>query len=534
MGCIQTNGDFVERIMDFIWIFFAFVCGFFFKFLSLPPLVGFLCAGFILNFLGVTPDANIHTLANLGITLMLFTIGLKLNFKDLMKTEVLVGSIAPGFIWIALFASFSILYMSVGLAYFSVLTWKTAALLGFALSFSSTVCIVKVLEDSGEMKTRHGKIAVAVLIVQDIAAVIFLAVATDKLPSLWAFGLLGLFLVKPLLDRLLNASGHGELLPLTGLFLALGGYEIFDLVDLKGDLGALILGIIMSSHHKSPELAKSLLSFKDLFLIGFFLSIGFVALPDWQMISMALFICVLLPVKFLLFFFILNALKLRARTSYLAGLLLTNFSEFGLIVVALSVEQGWLDKDWMVILAISVSISFVFTSVLYRFSHLGYMKWKPFIKSFERNCRLIEDAYVQPENAAVFVIGMGRVGKGSYEALSKAMGAKVWGIDADAVRVKQQQQLGKQVIWGDAEDADLWERIDLSSIKLMLMATPSIDDIDNICQQLQAAGYTGKLAAVARYEDERERLLASGIDKVFNFYTEVGQGFADESLQMIS
>lgn len=520
--------------MDFIWIFFAFVCGFAFRFLSLPPLIGFLGAGFLLNFLGVQPDANLQILADLGITLMLFTIGLKLNIRDLLKAEVFLSSTTTVVGWTALFAGFSMLYMSFGLAYFDLLDWETAAILGFALSFSSTVCIVKVLEDSGEMKTRHGKLAIGVLIVQDIAAVVFLAAATGKVPSIWALGLFLLIPFKPILDKLLHSAGHGELLPLTGLFFALGGYELFTLVGMKGDLGALVLGVLMSSHIKSSELAKSLLSFKDLFLIGFFLSIGFVTLPDWSMIVMSLFICILLPVKFVLFFVVLNALKLRARTSYLSGLLLGNYSEFGLIVVALSVSQGWLASDWLVILAISVALSFVFTSIAYRFAHRFFGAKKHWIKRFESEHRLPEDAYVQPDHASIFVVGMGRVGKGSYEALSHAVGDKVWGLDADVERVQYLQSKNKQVIYGDAEDADLWERIDVTSINLILLALPAIDDIENICRQLREAEYKGQIAAVARYEDERKHLIDAGVDKVFNFYTEVGAGFAEESLQLIA
>ena len=86
--------------------------------------------------------------------------------------------------------------MWLGFAYFADLSFKTAALLGFAVSFSSTVCIVKVLEESGEMRTRHGKLAIAVLVMQDVAAVLFLVVATGKVPSIWALALFGLFLVK--------------------------------------------------------------------------------------------------------------------------------------------------------------------------------------------------------------------------------------------------------------------------------------------------------------------------------------------------
>ncbi|WP_102795516.1 cation:proton antiporter [Bowmanella denitrificans] len=519
--------------MDFIWVLFAFVCGLGVKMFNLPPLIGFLAAGFLLNFIGIRPAESLETLANLGITLMLFTIGLKLNIKDLLKREVWVGTGVHMLVWSSLLGALLIALGSLSLAYFAVLDWQTAALLGFALSFSSTVCIVKLLEEAGEMKTRHGKLAIGVLVMQDILAVLFLVLATGKTPSVYAFGLFALLWVKPLLKRLVQLSGHGELLPLTGFFLALGGYELFNLVGIKGDLGALVMGILMSNHVKAAELNKALMSFKDLFLIGFFLSIGFTALPDIQMVGLALLLCLLLPVKFLMFFFLFASLRLRGRTSYLAGLALSNFSEFGLIVVALCVESSWLSKEWLVILALAVSFSFILTSVIYRYAHSGYSRYQQLIKRYEKSRRLPEDVYQQPENAQVLVVGMGRVGKGAFLALRDVLGNKVWGMDADRDRIERQKSLNLQVILGDGEDADLWDNMDFSSVELILLALPSTEDIRHIHDQLRKAGYRAQLAAIARYEDERLELLRYGIDHVFNFYTEAGTGFAEESLLLL-
>lgn len=519
--------------MEFIWIFFAFACGLACKLVSLPPLIGFLAAGFMLNAMGVEPNSNLTLLADLGITLMLFTIGLKLNIRQLFKPEVWAGTAGPMVIWVSLFSLFGILYATIGISYFASIDWQQAALIGFALSFSSTVCIVKMLEEGGEMKTRHGKLAIAILVMQDILAVVFLALATGKIPSVYAIGLLALPLVRPLIDKLINAAGHGELLPLTGFFLALGGYELFTLVGVKGDLGALVLGLLLSSHIKASELAKALLGFKDLFLIGFFLSIGFTALPTFEMLSMALFICLLIPFKFIFYYLILTRLKLRGRTAYLSGLSLSNYSEFGLIVVALAVGNAWVDEAWLVILAIAVSISFVVSSICYKYAHRIYTSNKSLINRFESEQRLSQDVYKQPAEATVLVVGMGRVGKGSYVALRKVFGEKVWGIDAEIERVHKLQQKGYQVICADAEDVDFWGSIELSKIKLIMLAVPSIDDIANICEQLSYANYPGKIATIARFGDNHRKLSDSGVDHVFNFYAEAGAGFAQESMRII-
>ncbi len=242
--------------MDFIWILFAFVCGLTVKLISLPPLIGFLLAGFMLNFIGVEPTESLNSLADLGITLMLFTIGLKLHVSDLLKREIWASTLSQMGIWTLLFGTVSILFGLIAFPYFTGMDIQTAALLGFALSFSSTVCIIKLLEDSGELKTRHGQIAIGVLVMQDIAAVIFLVFATGKVPSIWALSLVGLIFIRPFLNALLNRAGHGEMLPLTGFFLALGGYELFSMVGIKGDLGALLFGVLLSHHAKASELTK--------------------------------------------------------------------------------------------------------------------------------------------------------------------------------------------------------------------------------------------------------------------------------------
>ncbi|GAC19420.1 cation:proton antiporter family protein [Paraglaciecola arctica] len=519
--------------MEFAFILLAFICGLGLKLVGLPPLIGYLIAGFTLNYLGFQSSDSLQTIANLGITLMLFTIGLKLNVRDLYKKEVWLGSICHTVIWVTLVNILLFAFSWLGLATFADLDWSTQALLAFSLSFSSTVCIVKILEESGEIKTRHGKLAIGILIMQDIVAVLFLVIATGKVPSVWALLLLLLFFAKPLWSMVLERVGHGELLILSGFLFALGGYELFKAVGIKGDLGALIVGMFIATHVKSSEMSKALMDFKDIFLVGFFLTIGFSALPTLDLIMTAVLLCLLIPIKFILFFSLFTLLKLRARTSYLASLVLSNYSEFGLIVVALVVSLGWLSADWLVVLALAVSFSFVLTGLAYKTSHNQYTHFKDRLKSFESKHRLLEDVYVQPTGAEIIVIGLGRVGKGAYSSLNTIVGNKVWGMDADRTRVRLLNKMGYQAMVGDGDDVDLWENMDLTQIQLILLALPSIEDISNITEQLQHANYTGKIASIARYEDEIQPLIDAGSDKVFNFFTEAGTGFAEESLQLL-
>ena len=519
--------------MDFIWILFAFICGLAAKSINMPPSIGYLLAGFLLSYLGYQADDSLIMLSDLGITLMLFMIGLKLNVKNLFKKEVWLTSSLHTILWIVVTVLAIKLFALLSIGLFTDISTETSLLIAFALSFSSTVCVIKLLEENGEMRTRHGKIAVSILVIQDIVAVAYLVVATGKVPSVWAFALLGLFFIRPLLNKIMNHVGHGELIPLMGFFLALGSYELFELVNIKGDLGALLVGMLLANSTKASEINKSLMSFKDIFLIGFFLSIGFSAIPTLEMFGLSLLLMLLIPIKFVMFFLLFSLLRIRSRSAFLSALALSNFSEFGLIVAALSVSYGWLNNEWLVILAIAVSLSFVITNILYRYAHSFFTYKRAYISKFEHTQRLDEDIFTQPCEAPIVVIGMGRVGMGAYRAICAHSNKKVWGLDADREKIAWLNSQNIETYYGDAEDTYFWENIDLDKLELVLLALPKVQDSINIAKQISMVNFQGKIAAIARFDDEREKLTAVGIDKVFNFYNEAGVGFADESIELI-
>ena len=181
-----------------------------------------------------------------------------------------------------------------------------------------------------------------------------------------------------------------------------------------------------------------------------------------------------------------------------------------------------------------MAISFIVTNLLYRIAHNFFGRYKEFFNKFERKACLPEDIFCQPNQAPIVIIGMGRVGMGAYRAISNHGNQLVWGLDAQSEKVIDLSSQGVEVYCGDAEDAFFWERINLSNLKLVLLALPQVIDAISITEPLRFAGYTGKIAAIARFDDERSQLEELGIDKVFNFYNEAGVGFADESMALIN
>jgi len=516
---------------------FAFFFGVLLSRIGLPPMVGFLVAGFAYNMAGFEAPEGLQLVADLGVTLLLFSIGLKLDLRGLAKAEIWGTSLAH----IVLSTVFFTGVVALGQQLFPIplfdMSLAAMVILGFALSFSSTVFAVKVLEDKGDMSAFYGKVAIGILVMQDVFAVAFLAVSEGKYPTVWALSvfLLLLPLVRKLIFKLLDSAGHGELLVLSGLFFALGaGYEYFYAVGLKGDLGALILGVVIASHPKASELAKSLFSFKELMLVGFFLSVGMQGLPTVPIVLTALVLCLLLPVKTMLYYAIVVRFGLRARTSLFTSLSLANFSEFGLIVAALGVAQGWLTVDWLMVVAIAVSVSFAFASPFSMGAENAYQRFKRFWDRFQQPTLHPKDQLLHTGDAKTLVIGMGRVGSGAYDELHHIWPDQVLGIEHIAEKADAQRTLGRHVEVGDATDTDFWNAIKASKPKeLIVLAMPSHHSNVYAAQQIRQAGLGCRVVAIAKFDEEVRELAALDVP-AFNMYAEAGAGLARHALQSIT
>jgi glutathione-regulated potassium-efflux system ancillary protein KefC len=511
-----------------LWLAIALAMGFAARMISLPPLVGFLLAGFVLGAMGAEGGEFLQHVSDLGITLLLFSIGLKLNVRSLLRPEIWAVSSIHMLLIVILLAGVFLLIGKLGLPMIQDLNLQSAVLVAFALSFSSTVFAVKTLEDRGAANSRYGRIAVGVLIMQDVAAVVFMAVSAGKIPSLLA---LSLFLLVPLrrpMLSLLQRAGHGEVLILLGFVFALGGASLFEMVGLKGDLGALVLGVILSGHARSSELARSLLGFKELFLIGFFLSIGLTGIPTLQNLGIALLLSLFVPLKSALFFRLFARFRLTARTASYSSLTLANYSEFGLIVGALAVGSGWISPDWLVTLALALSLSFILAAPLNANAGRLYNRFRPKLYEYQSPDRLPEDAAVKIGDACMMVFGMGRVGTVVYDQMQQNMQGKVIGVDFNIATVDLQQQAGRNAVLGDATNPDFWSGMcgTQTQLQYVLFTMPNHQQQIRAATLLRQQGYTGKIAATAKYADETDELQKHGVDAAFNMYVEAGAGFA--------
>jgi len=507
----------------------AFTFGMIINLTGLPPMVGFLLAGFGLNFLGFESNEALVIFANLGVTLLLFSIGLKLDIRTLFKSEVWGGATLHMLVSIIFYTLMLFGIKQLGLSLFSDLDTFGIVLISFALCFSSTVFAVKILEEKSETNSLYGRIAIGILIMQDIFAVLFLTISVAHIPSIWALGLFALPLLRPLLFKLLDRAGHGELLVLYGFFLALVvGAGLFQSVGMKADLGALIAGLLLAAHPSAKKMAKSLFNLKELFLICFFVNIGLGGLPNVDHLMIALILSVLLVGKIALYFLTLTPFKLRSRTSLLASFTLANYSEFGLIVASLATHKGWLSQDWLIITALTVSLSFIIAAIVNKYATTIYAYYSLPLKRFQATRLHLDDRPVRIGDAQILVMGMGRVGTGAYEALNNTYGKKVLGVDYNHEVTLQQRALNRQVISGDALDSDFWDKLQLTdNVKLILLAMPDHNGNRFAAEQLQKInGYNFRVAALAHHKTDEDELHQLGVDLVFNMYEEAGAGFA--------
>jgi predicted Kef-type K+ transport protein len=469
------------------------------------------------------------------VVLLLFAIGLKLDVRTLLRREIWLTTVAHMVISVAVALGFLGLLAVIGFGHVAGETFGALALVGFALSFSSTVFVVKVLDDRSDTTSLYGRIAVGVLVMQDVAAVVFLSLSSGEPPSPWALLLVLLVPGAWVLHRIWDRVGHGELQALFGVAVAVVlGFGLFELVGIDGDVGALVVGVLLSSHRQAAELSRSLMTFKDLMLVAFFVQIGLHGTPHLLEIGLALLLLLILPFQVAAYAVVLWLMRLRRRTSFLAALVLSNFSEFGIIVAAVGASAGLLDEQWVVVISLAVAFSFALSAVVNRRGvelATRLSRLLPVRDSFRLHP---DDRLVDIGEADAVVLGLGRVGAATYTRLRDEYGLSVVGVEHDRTRVAALEDEGYAVVRADATDLEFWTRVQRAGrVRVAVLAMPFHNANLIALARLQAAGFTGKVAAVARYDDDVAELERHGADAVFHLYGSAGFALADHAAEVL-
>lgn len=502
--------------MELIWISTAYMAGLVASRLTFPPLVGYLVAGYALHGVGIAVLPDLHHLAEIGIQLLLFSVGLKLKPRSLLRREV----ISVGGLHLLLMALIS------ALVFLLLDEHMTGGLvLGLSLAFSSTVFAIKVLEDNGELSSLHGRDVMSILILQDIVAIGLLALAEGKQPTPWALSLLLLPLLRPLAHRMLTVSRSAELKLLLGVMLALAGGVAAETVGIAADIGALLTGVMLANHPQIKELSDRLWSLKELFLVAFFLQIGVSDLPDQEQIIDALQLLALLPLQGVLFFGLFLVAGLRSRTAFVSSLALLTYSEFALITTSAVVKAQLLPAEWNAIISLAVAGSLAFAAPLNRYSHRLFTWAEPVLVRLERKSAHPDRLPDSFGAAEWLVIGMGRTGSVVYKTLCK-QDQRVVGLDADPTVLEYHLAAGRRVVYGDAEDTELWTGLPLHKVKGIFLTVPDFEARLTAVTQLRKRGFSGQISSICYHGDEEKQLLRRGVDFAIHPLIEAGNRLA--------
>jgi hypothetical protein len=319
------------------------------------------------------------------------------------------------------------------------------------------------------------------------------------------------------------------LLTIFGFFATfIGGALTFAAVGLKPDLGALVAGMLLVPHPRSDELYDRMMSFKDFFLVAFFMSIGLSGQITLNAVLIALAFLLLIPFKSALFLVIFRRMNIRARTAFLTALSMSNYSEFGLIVGVVAVKSGLMPTEWLVAIALMMSGSFLISAPLNRHAHAIFNRFKSALLRLNREDLVVDSRLVDFRDTRYVVIGLGTLGLPAFRHLSRTHGTAVLGLDFNTDRVKALADSGERVQSADATDPLLWDNASADELEVVFLAMSDYEANLNAIREIMRMPHRKfKIGALVHYDDQRAELEQMGVEYVYCYKDRLGKEFAE-------
>lgn len=498
------------------------------RFLKQPLILAYILAGLILGSLGVARVASQETftlLSQFGIAFLLFMVGLELKLTDLKQVGKSAALTALGQIFFTFLISF-LLCLTLGFALLSSLY------ISLALTFSSTIIVVKLLSERNDLNSLYGKLAVSLLLIQDFVAILTLMLLSGLRAqnsfNLVVFALvfvkaLGLFLlVSFLLKRILpavfqNVAKSQELLFLTAVAWCFLLASVALILGFSLEIGAFLAGVSLSSLPYNHQISARIRPLRDLFITLFFVGLGMqlVAVPGFNiLVSALIFSALTLIGKPLIILLLMGWLGFRKRTSFLTAASLAQISEFSLILVVMGRELGHLSADDVSLITGVGVITITASSYLIMKAQRIYLKLFPLLSLFER-----EKPYEQrsalasmPENHIV-LIGCNRMGSDILEFLrKKEENYLVLDFNPEIIRWLEAQNV--PCLYGDVADEEILNQLDLGKARVVISTVPTLEDNLALISFAKISKSSAVLLVTASYPEEEEELYRAGADYV--------------------
>ena len=501
-----------------------------------PVLIAYIVVGIVVGpaVLGlVQAHEQIDLLAQVGVAVLLFVVGLKLDLHH-------VRHIGP----VALATGLGQLAFTIAFGFLIILALgkepMEALYVAVALTFSSTIIIVKLLSDKRELDSLHGRIAVGFLIVQDLAVVVAMMTMSalrgsggeatgwaEVLLSLgWrlaAAALLLFLLMRWVLPAVVAAMARSQELLL--VFAIAWGVALAALGEWAGfskEAGAFLAGFSLASTPYREAMNARLTSIRDFLLLFFFIDLGakldFSALGGelWPALALSAFVLIGNP---LIVMAIMGFMGYRKRTGFMAGLTVAQISEFSIIFVAMGISLGHVGTDALGLTTLVGIVTIALSTYMILYSQPLFERIGPLLDIFERRRPHREMAVEQqrPSEAPpqVVIFGLGRYGARLLASLRKR-GVPVLGVDFDPETVRRLRRHGCAVRFGDGEDPAFLDTLPVNTAQWIVTTLPTWESNRGLLHALQAMAVPATIIGVVGDEVHRAALHAAGANRIIN------------------
>lgn len=531
MEQLQGHGPFAEFALLLI---VSAIAGAISVRLRQPVLIAYIVVGIVVGpaVLGlVTAHDQIGLLAEIGVTVLLFVVGLKLDLHHIRHIGPVALATGLGQLAFTIIFGF-ILILLLGKDVME------AIYVAVALTFSSTIIVVKLLSDKRELDSLHGRIAVGFLIVQDLAVVLAmmsmsalrgaedstaLEVTGSLALRLGAAALLMFVLMRYVLPRLTASMARSqELLLIFAIAWGTGLAALGEWAGFSKEAGAFMAGFSLASTPYRESMNARLTGIRDFMLLFFFIDLGskldFSTLGEELLPAAVLSVFVLIGNP-LIVMAIMGYMGYRKRTGFLAGLTVAQISEFSIVFVAMGITLGHVGTGALGLTTLVGLVTIMVSTYMIIFSHPLYERLAPWMGIFERRRPFREMAVESQGRSAgqpdIIVFGLGRYGSRLLQQL-KAAGVQVLGVDFDPEAIRSLRKKRLPVRFGDGEDPDFLESLPLSHARWVITSFPQWESNRAFLDALKHAGFQGRIAGVVRDELHAEALDAAGVERVLN------------------
>lgn len=510
-----------------IILIFATILAFIVRAFKQPLVPAYILAGLILGPLGlgiIKDPESIRILSEFGIAFLLFAVGLEINIKrlkDIGLTASLGGLLQVAFVF---FAGYYI-SLRLGFANFE------SIILGLVLAFSSTMVVIKLLSDSEQLDTLHGRIVLGILLIQDIIIILVLSILSssgDISSSIILAALLrGLILFsvaflagRYIFPHLFNFAARAkELLFLASLTVLFLFAILAHFLSFSVAIGAFIAGLSLASLPYHHDVVGRINPLKSFFATIFFTSLGMQLTtinPDFMTKALYLILAVII-FKPIIIYLIVTLFGYEKRTSFFSGLSLGQTSEFSLILIVMPLIISSISQEVFSIVILITIITMILTSYLLEFQYPIYMFFSPLLNFMERvvpsKKKMVLEYTPKSHRIDVVLIGKHRMGSIFYNTLNK-LRKKILVIDHNPDVIKR--LLGEKVpcIYGNMSNREVLERIRTRNLKTLISTVPSLQDNSYLIKYIKSKNEKTNVVVTANHVHEAKILYNKGADYV--------------------